>query len=102
MLSEIAEIQALTKHLSNGLENEYLVTVRNCENGKANFRHRKMTDASWRYLGLLQLSTQKGPNPTYTPANNKKTSPKMILSRMQYRLSEAPVPTKFVICRKLI
>ncbi len=46
MLSEIAEIQALTKHLSNALENKYLVDVRNCENGKANSTHRKMTDAS--------------------------------------------------------
>lgn len=27
MLSEIAEIQALTKHLSNGLENVYLVML---------------------------------------------------------------------------
>lgn len=71
MLSEIAEIQALTKHLSNALENEDLVTVRNFENGKANSTHRKMTDASWKYPGLLQLSTHKGPNPNYTPANNK-------------------------------
>lgn len=89
MLWEIAEIQAPTKHLSNALEKEYLVTVRNYENGEAKLHTQKDEDASWKYPGFLQLSTQKdedarwtypgslqlsthkGLNKHYTPADNK-------------------------------